>query len=50
MTAHIPARTGWSEQLATGQSFRIIDVEGGQAADLWAFNLEDPDEFLSAQH
>ncbi len=27
-----------------------IDVEGGQAADLFAFNAENTDEFLSAQH
>lgn len=46
----IPARTGWSAKLKEGQSFRVIDVEGGQAADLFAFNVENPDEFLSAQH
>lgn len=46
----IPARTGWSAKLKEGQSFRVIDVEGGQAADLFAFNVENTDEFLSAQH
>lgn len=46
----IPARTGWSGKLKAGQSFSVIDVEGGQAADLFAFNAENPEEFLSAQH
>ena len=46
----IPARTGWSGRLSAGQSFRIIDVEGGQCADLWVFCADDPREPLSAQH
>jgi uncharacterized protein len=46
----IPARTGWSGRLRAGQSFRVIDVQGGQCADLWAFCAEDPAEPLSAQH
>lgn len=46
----IPARTGWSGRLSAGQAFRVIDVDGGQCADLWAFNAEDPTECLSAQH
>jgi uncharacterized protein YcgI (DUF1989 family) len=37
-------------RLDAGQSFRVIDVEGGQAADLWVFNPDDPAEFLSATH
>ena len=46
----IPARTGWSHRLAAGQSFRVVDVDGGQCADLWVFSTEDPREHLSAQH
>jgi uncharacterized protein YcgI (DUF1989 family) len=46
----IPARTGWSGLLRAGQSFRVIDVAGGQCADLWVFRAEDPTEPLSAQH
>jgi uncharacterized protein len=46
----IPARTGWSAKLKAGTTFRLIDVEGGQAADLWVFNPENTDEFMSAQH
>jgi uncharacterized protein YcgI (DUF1989 family) len=48
--AEIPARSGWSAALRQGQAFRVIDVQGGQAADLWAFNSADVDEFLSAHH
>jgi uncharacterized protein YcgI (DUF1989 family) len=46
----IPARTGWSAVLEAGQSFRVIDVQGGQCADLWVFCAEDSAEALSAQH
>jgi uncharacterized protein YcgI (DUF1989 family) len=46
----IPARTGWSGRLEAGQSFKVIDVEGGQCADMWVFCAEDPAEHLSAQH
>lgn len=46
----IPARTGWSGRLKAGQSFKVIDVDGGQCADLWVFNADDPSEYLSAQH
>lgn len=46
----VPARTGWSARLAAGQSFRVIDVDGGQCADLWVFSADDPSECLSAQH
>jgi uncharacterized protein len=49
-TTTIPARKGWSAHLAAGTNIRLIDVEGGQAADLWAYNPADHDEFLSAQH
>lgn len=33
-----------------GGSFRIVDVDGGQVADLFAFSLGDPGEHLSAGH
>jgi uncharacterized protein YcgI (DUF1989 family) len=46
----IPARSGWSGALKAGQSFRVIDVQGGQCADLWVFCADDPTEPLSAQH
>jgi uncharacterized protein YcgI (DUF1989 family) len=46
----VPARGGWSRRFEAGERFRLIDVEGGQAADLWAFNVDDTEEFLSAAH
>ena len=46
----MPARSGWSAKLAAGTSFRIIDVEGGQAADLFMFNPDKPTEYVSGRH
>ena len=46
----IPARTSWSARLDAGASFRIIDVEGGQAADLFVYNPAKPTEYLSGRH
>ena len=43
----IPAREGIGLRLKTGQSIRIIDVKGQQVADLVAFCLTDPSEWLS---
>lgn len=47
---HIPARTGLGLAVEAGQRIRIIDVEGGQPADFWAYNANDMDEYLSAPH
>ncbi|MGW7276156.1 DUF1989 domain-containing protein [Streptomyces sp. NPDC054864] len=33
-----------------GQTFSIIDSDGGQVGDLFAFAAEDPEEWLSASH
>ena len=33
-----------------GRSFRVVDVDGGQVAELFAFALDDPGEHLSADH
>lgn len=46
----IPARIGWSAKLSEGEEFRIIDVEGGQAADLFVYNAEKPIEYMSGRH
>ncbi len=37
-------------RVAAGRSFRVVDVDGGQVADLFAFALDDPSEHLSADH
>jgi uncharacterized protein len=47
---HIPARKGGAVRIEAGRRFRVVDVEGGQVADTWAFVADDPDEFHSAQH
>ena len=46
----IPAREGRGVRVAAGQRFRVIDVEGGQVADTFAFRAEDVSEFHSAEH
>lgn len=47
---HVPAREGRATRVDAGRSVRIVDVEGGQVADTWAFVAEDPREHHSAQH
>jgi len=37
-------------RVEAGRRFRVIDVEGGQVADTWAFVADDPSEHHSAQH
>lgn len=42
----VPCR-GMSFELKTGQTIAIIDLKGGQVADLFAENANDPNEFIS---
>ena len=37
----IPAREGRGAQVKAGQRFRVVDVEGQQCADFWAFVADD---------
>jgi uncharacterized protein YcgI (DUF1989 family) len=37
-------------RVEAGRRFRVVDVEGGQVADTWAFVADDPGEYHSAQH
>jgi uncharacterized protein YcgI (DUF1989 family) len=46
----IPARRGGAARLRAGQSIRIVNTEGGQVADFWAFRAEDPSEHMSMPH
>ena len=46
----VPAREGRGVRVAAGQSFRVIDVEGGQVADTFAFVADDVTEYHSAEH
>jgi urea carboxylase-associated protein 1 len=44
----LPAGRGWSREIARGQIFRIVDLEGNQAVDTLFYNARDPDERYSA--
>jgi uncharacterized protein YcgI (DUF1989 family) len=49
-TIHVPAREGRAVKVGTGGAFRVVDVEGRQVADLFAFNAHDVSEHHSAMH
>ena len=44
----LPAGQGWTQELARGDVFRIVDLEGNQAVDTLFFNGRDIDERYSA--
>jgi uncharacterized protein len=46
----VPAGEGRAVQVAAGQRVRVVDVEGGQVGDLFAFAADEPREHLSAAH
>jgi uncharacterized protein len=46
----VPAREGRAVLVDAGQRFRVVDVEGGQVVDLFAFSANDPTEYASAEH
>lgn len=45
----LPAGEPWMHLIKAGQTFRIVDVEGNQAADTLFYNAEDPADRYSAQ-
>jgi urea carboxylase-associated protein 1 len=45
----VPAGEPWLYRLEAGQTLRILDLEGNQAADTLFFNADDPAERYSAQ-
>ena len=47
---HIPAREGRAFRVRREQCFRVIDADGVQVADLFAFVDADVSEHLSAEH
>ena len=49
MLMAIPARRGAAVSLKAGQSLRVINTNGGQVVDLWAF-LEGSSEHMSMPH
>jgi uncharacterized protein YcgI (DUF1989 family) len=46
----VPAASGRAVGVRRGDRVRVIDVEGGQVGDLFAFAAGDPAEHLSASH
>jgi urea carboxylase-associated protein 1 len=44
----LPAGQGWTHELAPGDRFRIVDLEGNQAVDTLFFNGRNVDERYSA--
>ncbi len=45
----LPAGDGWMHEIKQGQTLRIVDLEGNQAADTLFFNAADPSDRYSAQ-
>ncbi len=45
----IPAGDGWIHRVEEGQTLRIVDLEGNQAADTFFFHADDLSERYSAQ-
>lgn len=46
----VAARTGLAVEVAKGQRVTIVDLDGGQVGDFFAFNSNDMSEYLSASH
>jgi len=46
----VPAREARAARVPAGRRFRVIDVEGGQVVDLFAFVEDDVAEYASAEH
>lgn len=46
----VPARQGRAMRLDRGQALRIINTQGTQVGDFWAFAAGDPREHLSMEH
>ena len=45
----LPAGEPWMREIKQGQTFRIVDLEGNQAADTLFFNAHDQADRYSAQ-
>lgn len=46
----VPAREGRAVLVPAGGRFRVVDLEGQQVGDLFAFSVDDIDEYASAEH
>ena len=47
---HVPARSGRAFEVQAGDEIRLIDLQGKQVCDLWAFCPDNLEEFVSASH
>ena len=47
---HLQARHSVAFRVNAGTPVRVINTEGGQVADTWAFNASDLTEFMSMEH
>jgi urea carboxylase-associated protein 1 len=45
----LPSGEGWMHEIKTGQTFRILDLEGNQAVDTLFYNAQDKTDRYSAQ-
>jgi hypothetical protein len=46
----VAARTGVGFAVQAGEFVQVVDVQGQQCADFFAFDAADPREYLSAEH
>ncbi|HEX4754512.1 MAG TPA: DUF1989 domain-containing protein, partial [Candidatus Dormibacteraeota bacterium] len=46
----VPPGEGRGLKVAAGTTFNVVDIEGGQVGDLFAFVADDPQEYASAEH
>jgi len=46
----IPAKSAVAVEVTRGKVFRVVNSEGGQVVDTWAFNSNDISEYLSMSH
>lgn len=46
----IPARKGVGAHVRKGQTIKVVNTNGFQVVDTWAFGTEDPGEFMSMEH
>jgi uncharacterized protein YcgI (DUF1989 family) len=46
-TEILPARYGRAMRLSAGQSVEIVNLQGSQVVDSWAFAADDPSEYLA---
>lgn len=47
---HLPARQSLALSVARGTLLRVVNTEGRQVVDTWAFNFADMAEFMSMEH